>query len=135
MPISEIHQWDVVVLPFPCADRLTEKRRPAVVISKPEMAGNYGIVWVSMITSAANAGWDCDIEITDLDQAGLSAKSVIRPAKIATVDVNRIVRIAGGWMMIQRGNWRRCCSARSKRNLKQGFRPVTISSDIQFPLL
>jgi mRNA interferase MazF len=96
MPTSEIpHQWDVVVLPFPYADRLAEKRRPAAVVSLRQMAKEHGIVWVAMITSAANAGWASDIGISDLAAAGLTSPSVIRPAKIATIDVSRIVHVAG----------------------------------------
>lgn len=99
MPTSESapvpRQWDVVVLPFPYADRLAEKRRPAVVISKPETADRHGIIWVAMITSAANSGWECDIPIPQNNDTGLLAPSVIRPWKIATVDVSRVVRVAG----------------------------------------
>jgi mRNA interferase MazF len=99
MPTSEtpprIRQWDVVVLPFPYADRLAEKRRPAVVVSKPSLTAEYGIFWVAMITSAANAGWKCDIPIAESPATGLTAPSVIRPWKLATVDAGRIVRIAG----------------------------------------
>jgi mRNA interferase MazF len=99
MPISERpafpRQWDVVVLPFPYADRLAEKRRPAVVVSKPAMAKRHGILWVAMITSAANAGWDCDIAVTNNRETGLTAPSVIRPWKLATVDISRVVRVAG----------------------------------------
>lgn len=39
-----------------------------------------------MITSAANRGWEGDVEIGDLAQAGLPAPSVVRSAKIATID-------------------------------------------------
>ena len=99
MPISDRsalqRQWDVVVLPFPYADRLAEKRRPAVVVSKAILARNQGIVWVAMVTSAENAGWDCDIAIPDGPGTGLTAPSVIRPWKLATVDVSRVVRVAG----------------------------------------
>ncbi|MEM7300608.1 MAG: type II toxin-antitoxin system PemK/MazF family toxin [Pseudomonadota bacterium] len=95
MPISEPvpPQWSVVVLPFPYADQLAEKRRPALVISNHLLGSK--IVWVAMITSAANQPWRDDIEIDDLQSAGLPAPSVIRPAKIATIDVDRIERIAG----------------------------------------
>lgn len=97
MPTSDHlpEQWDVVVLPFPYADRLAEKRRPAVVISRKNLARDHGIVWVAMITSADNAGWRTDIPIADVGAAGLTAASVIRPAKIATVDLTRIIRRAG----------------------------------------
>lgn len=99
MPTSEDapvpRQWDVVVLPFPYADRLAEKRHPAVVISKPDIAERHGIIWVAMITRAANSGWECDIPIPQDSDTGLMAPSVIRPWKIATVDVSRVVRVAG----------------------------------------
>jgi len=97
MPTSEIalRQWDIVVLPFPYADRLAEKRRPGVVVSKAALARDHGIVWVAMITSAENAGWECDITVPESPDTGLTAPSVIRPWKLATVDVGRIVRIAG----------------------------------------
>lgn len=97
MPTSELvaRQWDVVVLPFPYADRLAEKRRPAVVVSKASLARDHGIVWVAMITSAENSGWSCDIPLSNDAKNGLTAPSVIRPWKLATVDVSRIVRIAG----------------------------------------
>ncbi|MDQ2632593.1 MAG: type II toxin-antitoxin system PemK/MazF family toxin [Pseudomonadota bacterium] len=50
---------------------------------------------IAMITSAENAGWPCDIPLSDVPETGLAAPSVIRPWKLATVDVGRIVRIAG----------------------------------------
>jgi mRNA interferase MazF len=51
-----------------------------------------------MITSAANKGWAGDLAITDLSLAGLPAASVIRSAKVATieaVDAGPLGRISG----------------------------------------
>jgi mRNA interferase MazF len=48
-----------------------------------------------MITSAANPRWAEDIDVTDLKLAGLPAPSLLRPAKIATVDSSRILRRIG----------------------------------------
>jgi mRNA interferase MazF len=45
--------FDVVVVPFPYADRLAEKCRPALVISNRKLAA-HGLLWVAMITSADN---------------------------------------------------------------------------------
>jgi mRNA interferase MazF len=39
-----------------------------------------------MITSAANRGWAGDVAVSDLDVAGLPISSIIRPAKLATID-------------------------------------------------
>ena len=97
MPTSERERFaafDIVVVPFPYADRLAEKRRPALVISGPRL-GAYGLLWVAMITSAENEPWPSDVTIPDLRRAGLPAPSVVRPAKIACVEIARIERRAG----------------------------------------
>ncbi|WP_424592601.1 type II toxin-antitoxin system PemK/MazF family toxin [Bradyrhizobium sp.] len=86
--------FDVVVVPFPYADRLAEKRRPALVISSRRLAP-FGLIWVAMITSADNAPWPCDVIIADLTRAGLPAPSVVRTAKIACIEPGRIERRAG----------------------------------------
>jgi mRNA interferase MazF len=87
--------FDVVIVPFPYTDRLSEKRRPAVVISAPSLTRDYGLVWLLMVTSADNPRWPCDVEVSDLKKAGLPAPSLIRPAKIATADAARILRRIG----------------------------------------
>jgi len=46
--------FDIVVVPFPYADRLAEKRRPALVISSRKLAP-FGLIWLAMITSAQRA--------------------------------------------------------------------------------
>ena len=87
--------FDVVVVPFPYADRLAEKRRPAIVVSARGLAKAHGLVWLAMVTSADNRGWDSDVSVTDLKLAGLPAPSLVRPAKIATVDAERVLRRIG----------------------------------------
>ncbi|MGQ0538948.1 MAG: type II toxin-antitoxin system PemK/MazF family toxin [Gemmatimonadaceae bacterium] len=86
--------YDVVIIPFPYVDRLAEKRRPALVVSGAALA-TYGVLWVVMITSAANVPWACDVPVADLERAGLPAPSVVRPAKIACIEPGRVVRRAG----------------------------------------
>lgn len=94
--ISErLAAFDVVVVPFPYADRLAEKKRPALVVSNPKLEAEYGLVWLAMITSASNRRWSCDVEIADIAMSALPAPSLIRPAKIATVDRTRIIRRIG----------------------------------------
>jgi mRNA interferase MazF len=46
-----------------------------------------------MITSAENRGWSGDVGISDLRVAGLPAPSIVRPAKIATVDARDAQRL------------------------------------------
>ncbi len=86
--------FDIVVVPFPYADRLAEKRRPALVISNRKLAP-FGLIWVAMITSTANTPWSCDVTIADLARAGLPAPSLVRTAKIACIEPTRIERRAG----------------------------------------
>lgn len=86
-------QGEVVVLPFLNSDRLAEKRRPAVVVSKPTLERAYGLVWVAMITSGA-AGKD-DVAVSNLLRAGLSVASVVRSTKLATIEPHRVLRAAG----------------------------------------
>jgi mRNA interferase MazF len=91
---QRLDPYDIVVVPFPYADRLAEKRRPALVISNRRLAA-HGLVWLAMITSADNESWASDVAIADLVRAGLPAPSVVRPAKIACIEPNRIDRRIG----------------------------------------
>ena len=93
-PKDHFDAFDIVVVPFPYADRLAEKRRPALVISNRKLSP-FGLIWVAMITSADHAPSSSDVTITDLARAGLPAPSVVRTAKIACIEPARIERRAG----------------------------------------
>ncbi|MCJ2009747.1 type II toxin-antitoxin system PemK/MazF family toxin [Methylobacterium sp. J-092] len=97
MPISEadaLAPGAVVVVPFPYSDRLHEKRRPALVISGPDVEA-AGFVWIAMITSGRNPSKPRDLPIDDLDRAGLTHASVVRPIKIACIDPARVLKRIG----------------------------------------
>jgi mRNA interferase MazF len=49
---------------------------------------------LAMITSAKNSHWPLDVEISDLDSAGLPSQSIVR-MKLFTLDHRLIVRKAG----------------------------------------
>lgn len=78
--------WDIVKVPFPYADRPVRQRRPALVIAAGDLQMHHSLIWVLMITSAANRGWPTDVVVSDLEVAGLPAPSVIRTAKVALID-------------------------------------------------
>lgn len=86
--------FEVVVLPFPYSDKLAEQRRPSLVISQPEMEMATGQLWVAMITTSRRERFG-DAPITDLVSAGLPLTSRLRASKIATVEVDRVVRQLG----------------------------------------
>jgi mRNA-degrading endonuclease toxin of MazEF toxin-antitoxin module len=84
MPTFEA--WDIVKVPFPYTDRPVRQRRPALVIAAGALENEHGLLWVLMITSAENRRWRDDVAVSDLVIAGLPAPSVVRCAKIATID-------------------------------------------------
>lgn len=85
--------WDVVKVPFPYTDRPVRERRPALVLCAGDIEKRHGLLWVLMITSAKNRGWPGDVDISLLEESGLPAASVVRTAKIATIEVGDAVRI------------------------------------------
>lgn len=88
-------RFDVVVVPFPFTDRKAEKKRPALVISDARNFNHRaGHSVMTMITSAAHAGWPLDVLIEDLDAAGLPAPSIVR-MKLFTLDHRLVIRKTG----------------------------------------
>jgi len=85
--------WDIVRVPFPYTDRPVRQRRPALVVAAEDLETRHGLLWLVMITSAENRGWPGDVAISDLDEAGLPAPSIVRPAKIATIEVRDAERL------------------------------------------
>ena len=79
-------QGDVIKVPFPYTDRSTRQSRPALVVSAGGIEDAHGLLWVMMITSAENRGWPGDVPVSNLALAGLPVPSVIRTAKIATIE-------------------------------------------------
>lgn len=91
MPTFE--QGDVIKVPFPYTDRATRQSRPALVISTRRLEELHGLLWVVMITSAENRRWPDDIPVADLKTAGLPVPSLIRCAKIATIDASHATKL------------------------------------------
>jgi len=91
MPIFE--PWDIVRVPFPYTDRPVRQRRPALVIAAGDLETAHGLLWLAMITSAEHRSWPGDVAISELGGAGLPAPSIVRPAKIATIDARDAGRL------------------------------------------
>lgn len=77
---------DLVKVPFPYTDRSTRQRRPAFVAAAGDLEDRHGLLWVVMVTSAENKGWADDVVVSDHRAAGLPVPSLIRCAKIATIE-------------------------------------------------
>lgn len=84
--MASFEPGDMIKVPSSCADRPTRQFRPALVVSAPALEEGHGLLWVLMITSAENRSWPGDVAVRNLDMAGLPAVSVVRTAKIATIE-------------------------------------------------
>ena len=58
-----------------------------------DLERSRGLLWVVMITSAENRSSPEDVAVSDLTTAGLPAPSVVRSAKIATIEARNAERI------------------------------------------
>jgi len=84
-------QFTVVKVPFPFTDRLAQKNRPALILSKPERFNTLsGQSVMAMITTGAGAPWPLDCPLDQWQTAGLPAPSLVR-FKLFTLD-HRLVR-------------------------------------------
>jgi mRNA interferase MazF len=91
MPGCEV--WDIVRVPFPYTNRPVQQHRPALVVARPQIAGGPRLLWVVMVTSAANRAWPTDTPLSTLAGTGLPAPSVVRATKIATIAAGYAERI------------------------------------------
>ena len=88
-----IGTYDVLIVPFPFAERDAVKR-PALALSSAEFIAATGTVVVAMITTKGHAPWPDDVAVRDLDAAGLRTSCVVR-WKLVTRDVRHIAGKAG----------------------------------------
>jgi len=85
--------WDIIKVPFPYTDRPVRERRPALVVASKGIQEHHGLLWVTMITSSDNRGWPGDVIVSDLKVSGLPVASIVRTAKIATIEAKESDRI------------------------------------------
>ncbi len=89
MPTSELEPGTVARVPFPYTNAETRQHRPALVVAAAGSDDAPFLLWVVMITAAANRRWSGDVAIPDFAAAGLPIPSVVRTARIATVELAR----------------------------------------------
>jgi mRNA interferase MazF len=76
----------VVRVPFPHVETNKRRYRPALIVTDEPIGPDGLLIWAVMITSAERPSWPGDMAIADRAGAGLPIPSVIRTAKIATVE-------------------------------------------------
>jgi mRNA interferase MazF len=78
---------DVALVRFPFTDLAAAKKRPTLILARSTRARRYRLVTVAMITSQVEAlKIDGDVLLEDWREAGLLHPSILRMAKVATVD-------------------------------------------------
>ena len=89
MPTSELVPGTVARVPFPYTSAEAGQHRPALIVAAAGPDDAPFLLWVVMITAAANRPWEGDIAIPDPAAAGLPIPSVVRTSKIATIALVR----------------------------------------------
>lgn len=77
-------------MPFPFVEAPRVRERPALVVGVLSPATEMRLLWVLMITSAANKGWRGDVSLESrFAECGLSVPCVVRTTKISTIEAGR----------------------------------------------
>ena len=95
----------IIRVPFPYVDKERRHHRPALVISHP-VGPTGSLIWALMVTAAENDAWPGDVAIGGTqDITGLPIPSIVRTAKVATVEVSVAATIGKcprpTWMKVQ----------------------------------
>ena len=87
---------EVALVRFPFTDLVPAKRRPALVLTRTTRSPRNRLVTVTMITSQVEGlKLEGDVLLKDWKTAGLLHPSLLRLAKIATVDEQLIEKTIG----------------------------------------
>lgn len=78
--------YDIVLIPFSFTDLSSAKLRPALVVANP-----YGENIIVVFISSQKSNKSTDVQIVATKQNGLKKDSVIKCAKIATLDQGMFV--------------------------------------------
>ena len=76
----------VVRVLFPHVERNVRRPRPALVVTRQPIGPDGLLFWAAMITNAERERWPGDILIARHEAAGLPVPSMVRTAKVATLE-------------------------------------------------
>lgn len=87
---------DVALVRFPFTDLAATKKRPALVLAVTSRSVRYRLVTIAMITSQIDSlALEGDVTLNDWSRAGLLHPSLLRLAKVATLDGELVDRTIG----------------------------------------
>ena len=88
--------FDLVLLPFPFTDLRTTKRRPCLILAAFQPRGLPEHYVVAMITSQLTGlAYPGDTHLTKWNEAGLPKPSLVRLAKVVTIERSLISKELG----------------------------------------
>jgi mRNA interferase MazF len=91
-----VRAGDVVLVRFPFADVAATKKRPALLLGQVSRGRRYRLATVAMITSQVEAlGLEGDVQLAGWERAGLLHPSLLRLAKVATIDGDLVEKSIG----------------------------------------
>ena len=87
---------EIALVRFPFTELAAAKKRPALVLAQMTRSSRYRLSTVAMITSQVEAlKLDGDVLLADWQAAGLLHPSLLRLAKVATIDGELIDKVIG----------------------------------------
>ena len=87
---------DVALVRFPFTELAATKKRPALVLARTARSKRNRLATLAMITSQVEAlSLDGDVLLEDWRSAGLLHPSLLRLAKVATVDEDLVEKTIG----------------------------------------
>jgi len=91
-----VNPGDLVLVRFPFTDPATTKKRPALLLGRVARSPRNRLATVAMITSQLESpALDGDVRLSDWETAGLLHPSLLRLAKVATVDEDLVDKPIG----------------------------------------
>jgi len=91
-----LKQRDIVLIPIPFTDLVSQKRRPAVIISSDNYNETHeDIVVVALTSNAEPRDFTITLTSDDLEQGVLKVTSMIRSDKIYTLNKSIIIKVFG----------------------------------------
>lgn len=88
-----MHTGDIVIVSFPYTDLINYKARPAVVVTQTR--DNFNDVIISLITSKVSEPKVLEILLQPDSNNNLKVTSVIKIARLATVEQDKILATIG----------------------------------------
>ncbi len=85
--MKSITTFDVILVSFPFSDLKGVKKRPALVLRAYSVKGIGAFCLIAMITSQVDGAiFPNDVSLVDIESAGLPKASLVRLAKIVTIE-------------------------------------------------